>query len=312
MGLPLRLVTLGLLVASCPGSPPAPAIGFEDIAGKAGLKFEYATTQAAFHQPELMVGGVAVLDYNNDGCMDIFFTNGAAMPACGKPAPNSNRLFRNNCNDVHGRNRKSRRRRRRLFHGRGHRRLRQRRLHRHLRGGGSPKHPVSQPGERHFEDVYREGRIERRGNTETYGRFRPAGSMMTTMAGWTSSSPTTWTGMPPMSRAAAPRSGNSTVTLAPITGLPGQLFRNNHDGTFTDVSRQSGIGRTSAKAWAWPLPIIDGDGFTDIFVANDSMPNFLFHNQGDGISGSRPRSRGGAARRWPGHRRHGSGFPRFR
>ena len=46
-----------------------------------------------------MAGGVAVLDYDNDGCMDIFFTNGAAIPSLRKTGPEFyNRLFHNNCN----------------------------------------------------------------------------------------------------------------------------------------------------------------------------------------------------------------------
>ena len=45
-----------------------------------------------------MVGGVAAFDYNNDGCMDIFFTNGAAIPSLRKTGPEfHNRLYRNNC-----------------------------------------------------------------------------------------------------------------------------------------------------------------------------------------------------------------------
>ena len=45
-------------------------IRFDDIAAKAGLKFELRNgATGEFHQPELMLGGVAVLDYNNDGCM---------------------------------------------------------------------------------------------------------------------------------------------------------------------------------------------------------------------------------------------------
>ena len=51
-----------------------------------------------FHQIELTAGGVGVLDYNNDGCTDIFFTNGAAIPSLRKTGPEFyNRLFRNNC-----------------------------------------------------------------------------------------------------------------------------------------------------------------------------------------------------------------------
>src|SRR5690348_8183695 len=80
----------------------APQIQFEDIAKKAGLNFVlHNGATGEFHQPELMLGGVAVLDYNNDGCMDIFFTNGAAMPSLKKTGPQFfNRLFRNNCDGT--------------------------------------------------------------------------------------------------------------------------------------------------------------------------------------------------------------------
>src|SRR5580700_3886169 len=82
--------------------PLAAQIRFEDIAAKAGVRFELnngATGQ--FHQVELMPGGVAVLDYNNDGCLDIFFTNGAEVPSLHKTsAAFQNRLFRNNCDST--------------------------------------------------------------------------------------------------------------------------------------------------------------------------------------------------------------------
>ena len=85
MGSVLRRLTIGIVAATCAGSPPAADIRFEEIARKAGLIFEYRNgAKGRFHQIELMGGGVAVLDYNNDGCMDIFFTNGAAIPSLRK------------------------------------------------------------------------------------------------------------------------------------------------------------------------------------------------------------------------------------
>ncbi len=65
-------------------------------------------------------------------------------------------------------------------------------------------------------------------------------------------------------------------------GLPNQLFHNNRDGTFTDVSRQSGIALHIGKGMGVAFADFDRDGFTDVFVANDSVRSLLFRNQGDG------------------------------
>jgi enediyne biosynthesis protein E4 len=60
------------------------------------------------------------------------------------------------------------------------------------------------------------------------------------------------------------------------------LYRNNGDGTFTDVSKQAGIDDPGAKALGVIALDLDDDGKIDIFVANDGMPNFLFRNLGGG------------------------------
>ena len=65
-------------------------------------------------------------------------------------------------------------------------------------------------------------------------------------------------------------------------GTPNQLFHNNGDGTFTDVSQSSGIASHIGKGMGVSFADFDGDGFTDVFVANDSMRNFLFRNKGNG------------------------------
>ncbi len=63
---------------------------------------------------------------------------------------------------------------------------------------------------------------------------------------------------------------------------PSWLFHNNGDGTFIDVSKESGIAEHLGKAWGVVATDIDNDGRMDLFVANDTMPNFLFANRGKG------------------------------
>jgi hypothetical protein len=60
------------------------------------------------------------------------------------------------------------------------------------------------------------------------------------------------------------------------------LFHNNGDGTFTDVSKSSGIAGVLGKAWGVVATDINNDGLMDLFVANDTVANFLFTNRGKG------------------------------
>ena len=68
-----------------------------------------------------------------------------------------------------------------------------------------------------------------------------------------------------------------------LKGAGDSLYHNNGDGTFTDVSKKAGVSDADGY---YGLGVIasdfDGDGLVDIFVANDSTPNFLYHNNGDG------------------------------
>lgn len=64
--------------------------------------------------------------------------------------------------------------------------------------------------------------------------------------------------------------------------MPSWLFRNNGDGTFTDVSQASGISAHPGKAWGVVAADINKDGWMDLFVSNDTVSNFLFVNDGKG------------------------------
>ncbi len=64
--------------------------------------------------------------------------------------------------------------------------------------------------------------------------------------------------------------------------MPSRLFRNRGDGTFADVSRESGVAGSPGKSFGAVATDVNNDGLTDLFVANDTMPNFLFVNRGGG------------------------------
>ena len=282
-----RLSTCVIFLAAFARPAVAPSlIRFEEVAHKSGLHFTLRNAAAGqFHQIELTGGGVAVLDYNNDGCPDIFFTNGAAIPSLRKTGPEfSNRLFRNNCDmtftDVTAEAGVA---------GEGY-------------SMGAAVGDFDNDG---FADLFIAG-VNRNilyrnmGN----GRFIDItakagmsgidpryGKMWAVSAGWFDydndgwldlfvSNYVVWDG------AKEPRCGTPERQFychpKEYQGLPGQLFHNNHDGTFTDVSQQSGIAKHIGKGMGVAFADMDGDGLTDIFLANDSVRGFLFHNEGMG------------------------------
>ena len=63
---------------------------------------------------------------------------------------------------------------------------------------------------------------------------------------------------------------------------PSRLFRNLGNGAFADVSRESGIADSPGKSFGAVATDVNNDGLSDLFVANDTMPNFLFVNRGRG------------------------------
>ncbi len=79
--------------------------------------------------------------------------------------------------------------------------------------------------------------------------------------------------------------GGNFHTYCPPEEFPATtniLYHNNGDGTFTDVSKSSGIAAKKGRALGVAFADYDGDGFTDIYVANDGMQQYLFHNNGNG------------------------------
>jgi hypothetical protein len=91
--------------------------------------------------------------------------------------------------------------------------------------------------------------------------------------------------------------GGNYHTYCPPEEFPATtniLYHNNGDGTFTDVSQRSGIAAKKGRALGVAFADYDGDGFTDIYVANDGMQQYLFHNNGDGTLTERSLAAGAA------------------
>jgi len=79
--------------------------------------------------------------------------------------------------------------------------------------------------------------------------------------------------------------GGDWHTYCPPNAFPATtclLYHNRGDGTFEDVTERSGLAAKKGRALGVAFADYDGDGFTDIFVANDGMQQYLFHNNGNG------------------------------
>ncbi len=79
--------------------------------------------------------------------------------------------------------------------------------------------------------------------------------------------------------------GGDWHTYCPPNAFPATtclLYHNRGDGTFEDVTERSGLAAKKGRALGVAFADYDGDGFTDIFVSNDGMQQYLFHNNGEG------------------------------
>ncbi len=66
------------------------------------------------------------------------------------------------------------------------------------------------------------------------------------------------------------------------SGQPDALYRNNGDGTFTNVTEQAGVLKPNGRGMSATVVDLDNDGRLDIYVANDAMENYFFRNLGEG------------------------------
>jgi hypothetical protein len=259
---------------------------FTDVSNKSSFSYRSDngfTGRKFFPQP--MCGGVAAIDYNNDGWMDLFFTNGAKLPELQKNAPDYyNCLLRNNrdgtftdvtakagltgahlgfcfgvavadydndgnqdtfiCNA--GRNA--------LYHNNGDGTFRDVTV-----GSGLDRKP---------ENILSVG--------AAWFDFDNDGLLDLIVTNYT-----VWT---PEGDRQCMKDAEHEEYCSPTVykSVPSRLYRNLGNGQFEDVTESSGIGKSLGKGMGISIADYNRDGWMDIFVANDTEPNFLFINHGNG------------------------------
>ncbi len=279
-----RLAPVAILAAATLFSEPAarvPPIRFRNVAESAGIGFVLengATPQKQII--ETMAGGVAAFDYDGDGLADIFFANGAAVPALEKNEPKyRNRLYRN----LGGMKFEDVTHQAGLagagfsmgaaaadFDNDGHVDL--------FVAGVRSNHLYRNLGNGKFEDVTAKAGIRSDVWSITGGWFDYDNDglldlFVVNYLKWSPENPP-FCGDPPRVR--------SYCHPRYFEGLANTLYRNRGDGTFEDVSAKSGIAGHIGKGMSIAFADYDQDGRMDVFVTNDKIPNFLFHNLGNG------------------------------
>jgi hypothetical protein len=232
---------------------------------------------------DAVLGGVALFDFDNDGRLDVFFTNGARIPGLTKDDPRFwNRLYRNQGDGTF----------RDVTEGVG------------VRGEGYSMGAAAADFDNDgWTDLYVTG-VNRnilyhneRGErfTDVTERAGVAGfgaggkKLWSVGAAWLDydndgdldlfvANYLDWT--PGNNKLCGTEGKRLSCAPTDYEGLPNVLYRNEGFGRFTDVSSATGIGQHVGKGMSVAIADADGDGLVDVFVPNDRLRNFLFRNVG--------------------------------
>ncbi len=253
---------------------------FTDVTSEAGVAFRHWNgASGRMYLPETHGGGAAWLDYDNDGYLDLYVVNSAALPGCHYDFTPRNALYRNNSDgtftDVT------------------------------LKAGiADTSFGMGCTAADYDNDGYTDIYVTNLGPNILYhnngdGTFTDVtlkarvggGEALSVSAAFFDYNNDGYLDLYVVNYVADPIEGNKWCekkgirmycSPAEFAGEPNRLYRNNGDGTFTDVTKEAGVYTTEGRSLAVVCSDYDGDGDVDIFVANDRTPNFLYQNKGDG------------------------------
>jgi hypothetical protein len=283
----LALAATGPAALLLPAGEPPPRVRFTDVTAATGIAFVNATgeTERKDYIFEVKGGGVAALDYDGDGWVDLLFSRGSSMERWREGRNPGPVLYRNRGDgtfeDVTGKAGLT-------------------------RGGWGvgasaadydndgnvdvyltnlgPDVLYRNRGDGTFEDVTERAGIRAPGwsSSAAFGDFDGDGHLDLYVAAYLDVGPDKL----PVGRAGGTCSYLGVDVLCGPRGLPGArdlYFRSNGDGTFAEQSEASGaFDRDSYFGLGVVAADLDGDRDLDLYVANDATPNYLFVNRGDG------------------------------
>ena len=251
---------------------------FTDVALQSGIDFQHVNgSTGRFYYPETYGPGVVFLDYDNDGDQDLYLVNSAALPGFIESFEPANALYENNGDgtftDVTGRS------------GVGD------------QGYGLGVCAADYNNDGHV-DLYVTNfgpnvlfRNEGNGTfTDVTDQAGVGDPRMSTSAAFADYDGDGYVDLYVANNAHVPmdnpkkcRHGVVPVYCGPgqYEGVSGSLYHNEGDGTFTDVTRQAGVYDESGRQLGAVFSDYDQDGDADLYIANDTKPNWLFRNDGE-------------------------------
>jgi hypothetical protein len=263
-----------------PADTTPPPVTFTDVTAAAGIHFRHEN--GAFgkkYLPETVGSGVAFLDFDGDGHLDLFFVNSRGFAGHEKKPLATSALYRNrgdgSFEDVSVKAGLAV-----TLYGLGA-------TAGDYDGDGDPDLFVTALGPDHlfrnqgngtFADVSRAAGIDDDdfGSSATWLDHDNDGDLDLAVGNYVHWTPATDL------HCTLDGKNKSYCTPESYEGASPRLWRNEGNGKFSDQTRAAGLWKPTAKTLGIVAADLDQDGAVDLFVANDTQPNYLFHNRGDG------------------------------